>query len=363
MYIEQPAGVGFSKAEASIPFGDALAAKDNVAFIRGFLKRFPNFNSTALYLSSESYGGHYLPTLALEIVKNAPELNKVFKGFAVGNPLMYMPFRDYGELETYNSRGLVPRPLWDQFIAGGCEPKNSEPWPNPPAPLPSICDDLNGRIAQYARGMDPYALDFPVCTDAAAGRSERAQFSEALDRARLYMRNGTAPYLPGSHSLPMRANKKGLAGYFPDYEPCTDSYAIKYLNRKDVQAAIHAEAPSMGWDECSNIQYSATDMITAMMPIYRDLIALRRGSLNMLVFSGDDDAVCSTPESQIALWNSNFKVVNPWKQWKSEGQVAGFVVKFEGVTFATVHGAGHMVPTTRPHQALQMLSNYLSGSW
>ena len=29
-----------------------------------------------------------------------------------------------------------------------------------------------------------------------------------------------------------------LKGYFPNYEPCLDSYVTKYLNRKDVQVRI-----------------------------------------------------------------------------------------------------------------------------
>lgn len=47
-------------------------------------------------------------------------------------------------------------------------------------------------------------------------------------------------------------------------------------------------------------------------------------------------------------------------------QTSGYVTKFEegsGLTFATVHGAGHEVPTYRPQQALQLLDNYLQGEW
>ena len=29
----------------------------------------------------------------------------------------------------------------------------------------------------------------------------------------------------------------------------------------------------------------------------------------------------------------------------------------------TVHGAGHMVPATRPAQGLMVLKNYLAGVW
>jgi hypothetical protein len=40
-----------------------------------------------------------------------------FKGFAVGNPLTWMPFRDFGQYAQYANRQLVPRPMWDSVSA------------------------------------------------------------------------------------------------------------------------------------------------------------------------------------------------------------------------------------------------------
>ena len=96
VFVEQPVGVGFSQAtDPDIAYGDHQAAVDNHDFLKGFYDIFPALKSKPLYLTSESYGGHYLPTLAQEIVKQADLPN--FKGFAVGNPLTYMPYRDYGQ--------------------------------------------------------------------------------------------------------------------------------------------------------------------------------------------------------------------------------------------------------------------------
>jgi serine carboxypeptidase-like clade 2 len=38
-------------------------------FLLHWMKRFPQYAHADLYLSGESYGGHYVPNLALEIVK------------------------------------------------------------------------------------------------------------------------------------------------------------------------------------------------------------------------------------------------------------------------------------------------------
>ncbi len=364
IFIEQPAGVGFSQPESrGINWSDETTANDNTAFIRGFLKKFPNYVNNALYLSSESYGGHYLPTLALNIVKNASELN--FKGFLVGNPLSYMPHRDYGQYATYAFRQLIPRPEWDAYIDAGCRPDPTAPATNPPPARPSACDRMEMKFDRYASGMDPYAIDFPICTASAGGRGERAHFLKRLELAKLHLAlNGSSSLAPNRLMLGTNA-RSALEDYFPDkYEPCVDNYASAYLNRADVQKAIHAEKPVSGeWSECSNINFSSYDMITAMMPIYRELIQRRQAKLNMLIFSGDNDAICATPDAQLWLWNMGLNQTEAWRQWKHEGQVAGMTVGFTGLRFATIHGAGHMCPTTRPHQSLRALQNFLTGKW
>jgi carboxypeptidase C (cathepsin A) len=91
VFIESPAGVGFSYSDDSsdLTNDDNQTALDNYNLIQAFLDRFPEKRTNDLYITSESYGGHYMPTLAKEIVDqnsagSRPKLN--FKGFAVGNP-------------------------------------------------------------------------------------------------------------------------------------------------------------------------------------------------------------------------------------------------------------------------------------
>jgi carboxypeptidase C (cathepsin A) len=64
VFIEAPVGVGFSYSDD--PSGDdyhmddQITAQDNYALIQGFLTRFPQFKKNSLYITSESYGGHYM---------------------------------------------------------------------------------------------------------------------------------------------------------------------------------------------------------------------------------------------------------------------------------------------------------------
>ncbi len=64
LYVEQPAGVGFSKfsdpEDANV--GDERAALDNYNLIEAFFARYPERKQNEFYIASESYGGHYVPS-------------------------------------------------------------------------------------------------------------------------------------------------------------------------------------------------------------------------------------------------------------------------------------------------------------
>ena len=91
LFIESPSGVGFSYSDSpdDYTFNDELTADMNDALIRQFLNRFPHLYTNDFYLASESYGGHYIPTLADKIIQTNLDTMNTFinlKGFLVGNP-------------------------------------------------------------------------------------------------------------------------------------------------------------------------------------------------------------------------------------------------------------------------------------
>ena len=94
MYLESPAGVGFSYCgnQADCTFDDATTADDNLTAVLEWFELFPEYKTHDLYLSGESYAGVYVPYLSKRIYDynqaNASD-SSVFKpnfiGFAVGN--------------------------------------------------------------------------------------------------------------------------------------------------------------------------------------------------------------------------------------------------------------------------------------
>lgn len=48
--------------------GDERTAEDAYQFLQGFLRRFPEYAGRQFWVAGESYGGHYVPNLALKVL-------------------------------------------------------------------------------------------------------------------------------------------------------------------------------------------------------------------------------------------------------------------------------------------------------
>jgi carboxypeptidase C (cathepsin A) len=213
---------------------------------------------------------------------------------------------------------------------------------------PLQCLEAEAVMEAEIGNVNPYALDYPVCLDAlkAPGRMQRAWFLR--------------------HTLPeYRKEKLGLGDTY-NYEPCTDNYMNQYLNQKDVQFAIHAQYKV--WTECSyTLKYNMTDSQQPMEPVYQWLLA--NSNIQIMVYSGDDDSVCSTQGTQYWIYDLGYPISLHWHSWTdANGQVGGYLTKFanstgRGYTFATIRSAGHEVPTYAPERALTVFSNFLAGKW
>jgi len=392
VFIEAPCGVGFSYSDE--PDGDdyttddAQTAKDNYAMIQAFFERFPEYRSNDLYLTSESYGGHYLPTLSKEIVDHntagdQPTLN--FKGFAVGNPATTFYSAIPAGMETYWGHQVISQPLYDQFT-DKCKSVKRD-W--------EACEEIYLAMYAEAGGLNPYALDYPVCTDdarklARAGRSQRTWLlNQLLPGLPHYLKQQatevqTANTTRSGLSLSAFAAQQGslsaeeseaaermLASVrkqlqlqpVADYEPCEEDYMTAYLSQSSVKQALHVKE-DIEWKDCSyTLRYKQSDGWNDMTEYYNYLIDGDFG-LNILVYSGDDDDVCATVGTQSWIWGLGYEVAGrKWQTWTVDEQTAGYLTKWKGtkLAFATVRGAGHEVPTYKPAEALSLFKSYLAG--
>lgn len=310
LYIESPAGVGFSYCDNGCPtFDDNLTANDNYNVLVDFFNKYPKFAQNDFYIFGESYAGHYIPQLVLNIYKNGksnpPGSN--FKGFGAGNPLSD---------EYYDLDG----PYLAQYMQYHGMIR---------------LDDTN---TQASGNYDPYDILVDVCNS---------------KRMANYIR---FPH-PFNNFKGAQETKKR---YVPNPPACIEDYTTSYLNNAQVQSAIHVQATQ--WTECGGPNYNfGTD---SMIPIYQ--MFMNSTTYKMMVYSGDMDTVLNFYATEKWIMDMKRPVVEPWKAWTYQSpigngvQVAGWTIKFKGLRFTTVKGAGHMVPGYTPAPALQMLKNFLS---
>ena len=348
VFVEQPCGVGYSWSENTDDYqnNDVQASTDNYFMIQEFMKRFPEYSKNALYYTSESYGGHYMPMLAKEIVdRNAageyPTLN--YKGFAVGNPATTFYSMTPAMLDTYWGHQVVAKPTWDKYTA---ECKDDRK----PHNL-TKCEMLFMDLYLQIGGLNPYAIDYPVCTEDSPRRNGRAQRHWLLNHI----------FAGASDAL-----KQTIGLETPtDYEPCEEDYMTSYLNQAAVKEALHVKS-DIEWAQCSRtIRYDQKNGHDDMTPYYNYLIDGKFG-LNILVYSGDDDSVCATIGTQDWIWDLGYEPKGKiWRKYEVAGQVAGYFSEWKDTKlgFLTVHGAGHEVPTYKPEIALDMFSKYLAGEF
>ena len=356
VFLEQPVGVGFSYSDNKDDYkiGDSQAAKDNLQTILMFLEKFPRFANSPLFITSESYGGHYMPTLASEIVKYNKENKNVlnFKGFAVGNP-----YTDYysgvgAEMETYWGKQLLPKPSWDKYVASGCLDAKSQL-------NNSMCSTYILDFMKKVGNLNPYALDYPVCVPAQQVWTTE-MISEIIKTINPDLHQGFTSIF---NSIPKK----------DEYQPCEDNYAADYLNEESVKKALHVKTDIV-WEECSRtVKYEYLDKMLPMEHYYNELLnSVSDKNLRIMVYSGDDDSVCGTIGTQKWLWDLGFPVKSGkyWNVWEIDGQTSGYITQFETpfskdprLTFATVHFAGHEVPTYKPKEAFYLYKAYLNNDY
>lgn len=208
-------------------------------------------------------------------------------------------------------------------------------------------------------------MDYKICTAAPSvlgkGRAQRLWFLNSLLAAETKEAQ-TRSNLRASVVSTLRRRLD-----INEYVPCEMNYAVAYLNRADVKAALHVNDGTK-WSECSTqIHYNISDFTQAGTSHLYKQIVNRAPALKVLVYSGDDDSVCGTVGTQRWIFDLGFELQaeDLWREYLVDGQLAGYRTTWAGtnLAFLTVHGAGHEVPAFKPAVAADLWFRFLAGNW
>ncbi|KAK4424913.1 Serine carboxypeptidase-like 40 [Sesamum alatum] len=324
LFLESPAGVGFSYSNTTADFkigGDRRTATDNYVFLLNWLERFPEYKDRDFYISGESYAGHYVPQLAHTILYHNLKANKTIinlKGIIIGNAVIDDETDVKGMYEYFGTHALVS-------------------------------DETTNRIMKYCDFSPNATQQSDECSDAA---NEADRCINPIDIYNIY-----APLCSNSSltDQPKKANGMSL-------DPCSDSYVYAYLNRPEVQEALHANVTkiSYAWQPCSEVLKKWTDSPATIIPLLKEFMA---HGLRVWIFSGDIDGRIPVTSTKRSIKKMKLPIKISWHPWFLGGEVGGYTQVYEGnLTFATVRGAGHQVPSYQPARALSLIMHFLAGT-
>ncbi|XP_021736394.1 serine carboxypeptidase-like 40 [Chenopodium quinoa] len=323
LFLESPVGVGFSYSNTTSDYdanGDTKTAEDNYVFLLNWFERFPEYKGRDFYISGESYAGHYVPQLAHAILQHntKPKSSKInLKGIIIGNAVI----NDETDLKAMYEYFWTHAIISDQVrndIMGHCNfaPNTS----NQSLECNSAADQVEIDI-QY---LDVYNIYAPVC-----------------------------------HSTNLTLKPKKLTH---ELDPCSDHYVTAYMNNPEVQKALHANVTKLyyDWQPCSAVISNWADSPSTVIPILKELMAK---NLRVWIYSGDTDGRIPVTSTRESLNKMGLQIKTEWHPWFIKGEVGGYTQVYEGnLTFATVRGAGHQVPSFQPIRGLAMISHFLSGT-
>ncbi|CDP16351.1 unnamed protein product [Coffea canephora] len=321
LFLESPAGVGFSYSNTTSDFvsgGDRKTAADNYIFLLNWLERFPEYKNRDFYISGESYAGHYVPQLAHNIVYHNKKANRTIinlKGILIGNAVINDATDDPGMYDYFASHALIS-PETVKKIHKFCNFSEAE--------LSANCQNILSVADGVFDEVDIYNIYYPRC------------FDDSLTS------------VPKQFSI-------------LEFDECSEYYGHSYFNHPNVQEALHANVTKIpyDWQPCSDVLQNWTDWQSTVLPFLKEFLA---NGLKVWIFSGDVDGRVPVTGSQYAIEALNVSIVTPWQPWYRDLEVGGYVQIYQdNLTFVTVRGAGHQVPSYKPDRALSLISHFISG--
>ncbi|XP_071692587.1 serine carboxypeptidase-like 42 [Rutidosis leptorrhynchoides] len=337
LFVESPAGVGWSYSNTTSDYttGDANTAKDMVTFLLNWYKKFPSFRSRELYLTGESYAGHYIPQLTIALLdhnERSSDFKFNIKGVAIGNPLLKLDRDVPAVYEYYWSHGMISDEI-GLTIMNDC---NFEDYTFPSPHNESV--ECNNAISKANDIIGDYINNYDVILDVC---------------------------YPSLVEQELRLKKTATKISF-GVDVCMSYERKYYFNLPEVQRALHANRTKLpySWSMCSGIlNYNENDGSIDLLPLLYRIIKNR---IPVWIFSGDQDSVVPLLGSRTLVrelaHDLHFEATVPYTAWFHKGQVGGWITEYGNLlTFATVRGAAHMVPYAQPDRALHLFSSFVRG--
>merc|ERR1711991_591610 len=310
IYLDQPFNVGFSSSDPDVKVTDEAIVSEYVFnFLTGFFKKYPQYNGRDFFVTGESFGGRYVPSVSAYILR---------KGVEVGNGWLNAEHQFSGYVNQAAPASSDP----------DCAPNG------PKGPVPECGGHGWFTQAEADFAYKAAAECEKMISEGHVPTGDSACeliYEEVLRKAQ-----DKLGYQPNEYDYAIPCVIPGLCYNFTSQ---TD-----YFNMPAVQSALNVKPTQ--WEICASVDITIYDRDNSSVPAMLEILD---SGVPLFHMNGVLDTICNeygvyNVLTQMGWTHQEAWNAVPFKQWSVDGTLAGSFKTLNGLTFARVLGVGHMVP-------------------
>ncbi|GMF13193.1 unnamed protein product [Phytophthora lilii] len=340
VWVDLPANSGFSYSTTAEDdeFTDERVSESVFWFLQGFFRKHQDLIGRELFLVGESYGGHYIPSIAHYIWKkqgehlfapaSAESIPINLRGVSVGNGLT-----DPVEVLTH-------------YIDMANNPYNI-----------TVVNDTQLEAMEAAVAKCRSFLN--VCQVKSSSCGAAGSFCQVTQLLPL-LEAHRSPY---DLRRPCESAISNASACIPNVP------SIKaYLDLPKLRAFLEVNPRRGEWillNSTINAAFFGAPSYSGFKSVEEKLSELLDAGLRVLLYAGDADILCdnyaikATAEKLNWFGSTGFSTAKERSYMTARGIDAGTVQSYSSLTYVKVYNAGHMVPADQPEVALDMISRFL----
>ncbi|KAJ1459029.1 Alpha/Beta hydrolase protein [Pelagophyceae sp. CCMP2097] len=324
LFIDNPVGAGFSYTADGSYCADTrtCVARNLYRVMTEFYSMFPEKLRAPLYITGESYAGHYVPAMAAFI-------------------------------HEQNSNGATPHiPLAGLAIGDGwIDPVNMIPG------YPDLVFALGLADSKQRKRVQLYC-------DATIGLIQSGDYVSAFEQWDEMLNGDVFPYANFFHNI---SGSNDYDNFLNTNAPASFDYFAAFVDRADIRKALHVGKVDFGKHARDCEKALLGDFHVSYRP---ELETVLNASYKVLIYSGQLDVIIGTALTERALpflqWPGAAALADAdravWRIKPTDTEVAGFATQVGNFTRVVVRAAGHIVPGDQPARALDMITRFIEGT-
>ena len=326
IFIDNPVGAGYSYTESEN--GYCTNTKIEVSsqlyeLMQQFYDVFPEQLHNPLYITGESYAGHYVPGLAFKIHE---ENNRVGLSQRRKLPLAGLAIGD-GWIDPYSQLSAYPDMLFDIGVS-----------------------DINEK------GV------FNAYVESSRAFIEKGNMYDAFTVWDEMINGDIYPYPNYYHNV---TGSNDYDNFMNTNSPPSLGYYYPFVTASSTRKGIHVGDRTYG----GNSGLCEMNLVEDFMVSFKGEMEVLMDHYPVLIYSGQLDVIIGAALTEKMLptfrWKDRESFARAkkavWRVFPSDTEVAGYVKQSGFVTQAVVRSAGHLVPFDQPERALNLLEKWIRG--